>query len=262
MAKQPYIQFYLGDYIKDTRILPLNVKGGWVDLILNMWDNSPKGELTGTIQDFARIMNCDTNEADLVIQTLKRKNIFDYRQVDNEHFTIISRKQKKMVQISETRKKIGELGGNPALLNQKSKDNLTKKKSKDNLNTEYEYDNETENNISNNVTNSLVSNGKIEISEIDVGATIEFIKLTKDVKLTNDQVKDFFKAFKINNSHEVYSSRSKGMKHFREWLKLQNFSNGTNSKHVNGNSKSAGAYELLEKARANAELIARRNKNN
>lgn len=122
MAKTPYIQFYLGDYIKDTRVLPLNVKGGWVDLILAMWDNEPKGELSGTIDDFSRIMNCSKEEANLVIQTLKQKKIFDYTDFGASGvMKIVSRKQKKMVELSEKRKAAGNQGGNPKLLNQKDK---------------------------------------------------------------------------------------------------------------------------------------------
>lgn len=153
MAKQPYIQFYLGDYIKDTRILPLNVKGGWVDLILAMWDNDIKGELTGAIDDFARVMNCDVAEAHLVIQTLKQKKIFDYRDIGDGHFTIISRKQKKMEKLSKIRKETGKSGGNPVLVKQLNKnlDNQT-----NNLNHEYEYVNEFENKESLKYKNSLI----------------------------------------------------------------------------------------------------------
>lgn len=129
MSERPYIQFYLGDYIKDTRVLPLNVKGGWVDLILAMWNNNPKGEVSGTIEDYSRIMNCSKDEAILVIQTLKQKKIFDYEELPDDLLRIVSRKQKKMEKLSEIRKTVGKTGGNPNLVNQK-----------DNLNAEYEIE--------------------------------------------------------------------------------------------------------------------------
>jgi len=134
MAKQPYIPFYLGDYLKDTRILPLNVRGGWVDLILYMWDNKVRGELVGTYDDFARLMTCSKEEAILVIQTLNQKSIFDYAELPDGKMRIESRKMKNMEKLSKTRKTAGLKGGNPILLNQK-----------DNLNTEYEYKNEVNN---------------------------------------------------------------------------------------------------------------------
>lgn len=144
MAKQPYIQFYIGDYIKDTRILPLNVRGAWVDLILFMWENDPKGELTGDMNDFARMMNCSQDEAILVIQTLKQKKIFAWTDLEEGQIRIVSRKQKKMAEISKTRKKVGELGGNPLLVNKKTTKSNILLNQKDKLNTEYETETETE----------------------------------------------------------------------------------------------------------------------
>jgi len=133
VAKQPYIPFYLGDYLKDTRILPLNVRGGWVDLILYMWDNKVRGELVGTYDDFARLMTCSKEEAILVIQTLNQKNIFDYADIGEGKMRIESRKMKSMEKLSKTRKTSGLKGGNPILLNQK-----------DNLNTEYKDESNNE----------------------------------------------------------------------------------------------------------------------
>lgn len=137
MAKQPYLKFYLGDYIKDTRILPLNVRGAWTDLILFMWDNEPKGEISGTIEDFSRLMCCSVEEANLVIQILKQRKIFDYADLDAGVMKIISRKQKEMAELSETRTKVGKNGGNPALFKPKEEILLNQK---DNLNPEYEYE--------------------------------------------------------------------------------------------------------------------------
>lgn len=149
MAKQPYIPFYLGDYIKDTRILPLNVRGAWVDLILYMWDSKEKGELKGTIEDFSRMMGCSVQEAESCINLLNQKNIFDYEDLGNGVFKIISRKQKKMDELSKIRKKVGKKGGNPILVNQTN----SLLNQKDNLNPEYEYENNKVNTV-----NTLTSN--------------------------------------------------------------------------------------------------------
>jgi hypothetical protein len=215
MAKQPYIQFYLGDYIKDTRVLPLNVKGGWVDLILAMWDNEPKGELTGTIEDFARIMNCSVEEANLVIQTLKQKNIFGYRDAQDGQMQIISRKQKKMLKISESRKNTGKLGGNPILLNQN--DNYIDKV-EDKLIPEYE----------NSINGNKVTRGgvgeKFDLNDLEIQNTIEFVDRIKQKTLTKPEVENYWKAFSIHN--EFLETRAKVVKHFRDWLKFQDMVNG------------------------------------
>lgn len=137
MAKNPYIQFYIGDYIKDTRILPLNVRGAWVDLILFMWNNHHKGEITATIEELSRLMCCSLEEANLVIQTLKQKNIFAWEDLEDGRIKIVSRKQKKMVALSEKRTESGKKGGNPQLTQPNSENLLNQT---DKLNTEYEYE--------------------------------------------------------------------------------------------------------------------------
>lgn len=141
MSKQPYIPFYIGDYIRDTRMLPLNVRGAWVDIILQSWDND--GEVIGTMEDIARLISCSTEEAILVIQKLKQKLIFDWEDLPHGEIKIICRRVKKMKQISETRKLAGIQGGNPNLLKQNKK--RGKPKVKQNPEYDNEYDNESTN---------------------------------------------------------------------------------------------------------------------
>lgn len=142
MAKQPYIPFYIGDYIRDTRILPLNVRGGWVELILQSWDSG--GEIVGTMEDFSRLMSCTKEEAILVIQVLKQKNIFGWEDLPNGEIKIICRKIKKMQELSEKRKKAGLEGGNPDLVKQNKKRGKAKVKQNTENENEYEYENENE----------------------------------------------------------------------------------------------------------------------
>lgn len=163
MAKQPYIPFYIGDYIRDTRMLPLNVRGAWVDIILQSWDND--GEVTGTMEDIGRMISCSTDEAILVIQKLKQKLIFDWEDLPNGEIKIICRRIKKMKQISETRKLAGIQGGNPNLLNQNKKRGKPKVKQ----NPEYEYENENENRNedinTNEIENSVSRKSKVKKPE-------------------------------------------------------------------------------------------------
>jgi hypothetical protein len=143
MPKSPWLKFYIGDYIKDTRILPLEVRGACVDLCLYMWENEPKGEIEGTIQDFSRIMGCSIDEATRCLRIMNEKKIFNFgfllkennkeKLKENSPFAseanmagehqanepaiirITSRKQKRMAAESEMKKQTGKLGGNPIL---------------------------------------------------------------------------------------------------------------------------------------------------
>lgn len=128
--------FYIGDYLRDTRILPLNVRGGYIDIMLAMWSNNPPGEFAASIEEYSRIMSCGVDEANLVIQTLIQKNIICFEILPNLVYKITSAKQKKMIELSEIRKKAGFLGGNPKLI---------KKLVKQKVNHPVEYENEYEN---------------------------------------------------------------------------------------------------------------------
>lgn len=254
MSKQPYIQFYLGDYIKDTRVLPLNVKGGWVDLILAMWDNEPKGELIGTMEDYARIMNCSKEEADLVIQTLKQKKIFDYDDLSNGHFRIISRKQKKMEKLSEIRKKAGKTGGNPNLLNQKDNQQSNQKY---NQNPEYEYKDEDV------LKDRGVGKGwntkpgcefhEMNLDEVKAGAVKELFRISKNHNLTNEQLKGLWYTFKIQNftGEKYYNSPNDVYSHFINWSKSQNITNGNASHKQSASGTKLGTSEARTEALRN-----------
>lgn len=158
--KQPYIPFYVGDYLTDTRILPLNVRGAWVDLILYMWNNEPKGEISGTYEEYARLIGCSVDEMMFCIDLLNQKKICDCEFVGDKVIKLKSRKIKNIMAISEKRQNAGKMGGNPNLVNQKklfaSDDGLSKTNQKPEY--EYEYNNESDN------TNVLGGVGEIKDS--------------------------------------------------------------------------------------------------
>lgn len=110
MGKQPYIPFYTGDYLKDTRVLPLAVRGAWVDLLIFMWDAPVRGELIGTIEDFARMMSCERSEAEFALNLLKQKSTADFVLLPTGETKIISRKMKRESEISEKRSNAGKKG--------------------------------------------------------------------------------------------------------------------------------------------------------
>lgn len=111
MGKQPYIPFYIGDYLKDTRVLPLAVRGAWVDLILFMWDAPVRGELLGTYEDFARLLSCTVQEAEFALNLLEAKKTADISK-QGEQIRVCSRRMMKEASISVTRSRAGSDGGN------------------------------------------------------------------------------------------------------------------------------------------------------
>jgi hypothetical protein len=110
MAKQPYIPFYIGDYIKDTRRLPLAVRGAWVDLLLFMWDEPIKGEIVGTIEEFSGMLSCTKPECEFALGLLIEKGVCNHEKLAGEKIKIISRRMKKDADISLKRSLSGKTG--------------------------------------------------------------------------------------------------------------------------------------------------------
>ncbi len=62
---------------------------------------------------------------------------------------------------------------------------------------------------------------KNEISEIEIGKTIQYLKLTAQITLDRTDVLKYWEAFLINTEKEFYPDESKKLTHFRNWLKMQ-----------------------------------------
>lgn len=120
MAKQPYIPLYTGDYLKDTRILPLEVRGAWVDIMIFMWESKEKGTIIGTMDEFALMLGCSLKKANTIIGLLQEKGICDFEVLKNGHIKLISRRIVRDVELSQKRKDAGSKGGNPNLVKQTS----------------------------------------------------------------------------------------------------------------------------------------------
>lgn len=150
MGRQPYIPLYVGDYLKDTRILPLSVRGFWVDMILFMWDAPVRGEITGHPEDFARLAGCTTDEANFALNLLKQKSTADFVLLADGQTKIISRKMKRDAEISKKRSEAGKNGVDAKFAKAKAEAIEQAK-----LKQKPEYDNEVEIDIELKLTESL-----------------------------------------------------------------------------------------------------------
>lgn len=70
MAKRPYIQFFVGDWIRDTRFLPAEAKGAWIDTLCLLHDAPIHGMLSQPVGGWARLWGIDEKQADAVIEQL------------------------------------------------------------------------------------------------------------------------------------------------------------------------------------------------
>jgi uncharacterized protein YdaU (DUF1376 family) len=70
MAKAPAFQFYVADYMQDTRMVSLAARGAWMDLLCTMWRSQNRGQVTSTIIGYARLFGCTVEQAQSVIDEL------------------------------------------------------------------------------------------------------------------------------------------------------------------------------------------------
>lgn len=139
--KQPYIPFYVGDYLKDTRILPLSVRGFWVDILLYMWHAEHRGIIKGTISEFSRMAACTEKEADFAIDLLMQKNIANVTKDKSGEIEIQSRRMVHDAKISEIRSKAAK-SKNLHKQNKSKTINKTLSKKEQNPDIDIDYDNE------------------------------------------------------------------------------------------------------------------------
>jgi len=59
MGKQPAFQFYTGDWLKDPALQACSTatRGIWINLLANMWESNPRGEVHGTVEEIVRLSN-------------------------------------------------------------------------------------------------------------------------------------------------------------------------------------------------------------
>jgi hypothetical protein len=98
-----------------------------------------------------------------------------------------------------------------------------------------------------------------ELPEEKVNATIELVRITKKQVVTALQVTEMWGVFKIQNltGKKYYADVGDVHSHFINWIKKQDFTNGSTNKNGSGNKQTAGAVSFLE--RAQAKLAARGN---
>lgn len=115
MAKLPYMQFFPGDYIKDTRLLSLQARGAWMDLLCLMWDSNPRGVVSHNYQAYSRLFGCDEPTAKASIEELVMAKICDCQDINNTTVTLSCRRMVKDEKLrndgAERQRRLREKGG-------------------------------------------------------------------------------------------------------------------------------------------------------
>lgn len=215
MAKDPAMLWYWGDWHSGTVLMSRFLKGCYIDILHAQFNN---GRLS-----LEEIKTCLGSDFGTSWPTLQKKfkqdekGLFFNERLEHEK----NRRQK----FSESRR-----------------ENVNKRYDKTtyeptyvehmNLHMENENRNENENEIKDKGVQ-----GEKELTALEIGNTIEFIHRVQQVKLSQDEVKNYWQAFLLNGQEAAYYTREKKIQHFRYWLKKQHGNKSvTNS---NGAHKSA-----------------------
>ena len=77
--KLPALMFYTGDWLKDAavrRLCPAS-RGIWFDLLCFMWESSPRGVITATIDELARMVGASASEIQTFMNEAQRASVCD-----------------------------------------------------------------------------------------------------------------------------------------------------------------------------------------
>lgn len=189
------------------------------------------GELFITILEYVNDLNPKVNDlaVDLVFEPIKHQ---------------LKRDLKEWEETRADRSKAGKLGGIRSGETRRNKANeASASKSK-----------QTQANEAVTVNATVTDN---DISEIEIGATIQFCVLSLNRDYNKKRIVELWQAFLINGQEKSYTGRGKKIQHFRNWIKTQPNLNGThqqpNRPGVKAGSKSSGAHKLVDQMRTEYE---------
>lgn len=125
MAKLPSFQFYPGDWKRDAGVQALSYeeRGVWFELLLIMFEASPRGKLTfsnGTPMPecaVASMLGLDNQKYNQILSKLLKYGVASK---EEDTGIIYCRRMVRDAELSKKRVEAGKLGGNPNLLNQNS----------------------------------------------------------------------------------------------------------------------------------------------
>lgn len=108
MSKQPYMAFFTGDWLKDPKLSLCSpaTRGIWIDLICALHELAHGGQVTGTLEQLARLCRCSVAEMDSALTQLQTHQAAEIRLRDDA-YTVICRRLRREAEISRKRAEAG-----------------------------------------------------------------------------------------------------------------------------------------------------------
>lgn len=87
MGKAPAFQFYIRDWLSDPllKMVSHTTKGIWIDLLCYLWESPDRGKLTGTHENFIKMLGCTPKEWE---QFFNDANVTQFADVTNCNNTV------------------------------------------------------------------------------------------------------------------------------------------------------------------------------
>lgn len=219
MAKDPAINWYFDNWAGGTFGMSRFHKGCYMDLLSAQYHI---GHLS--LDKIKTILGNDFSAWQILKEKFEQdanKNFF------NERLAAEVRKREKY---SESR------SSNRKRTHEKDMNNISK--THDSIYNETETENEIK---------DMGVQGEKELTQLDIGNTVEFIHRVRQVKLSHDEVKNYWQAFLLNGAEPSYYSQDKKIKHFRNWVKKE-IQNGST---INSGGVKAGTSKARTEALRN-----------
>lgn len=118
MGKNPGFYFYPSDWTRDLDDQDIEIEGAWIRVCCRLWWADNRGQATKTLKEWSRILRKTEKKTMKIFQILIEKHIASGSVLDNQNVTIINRRMVRDSEISQLRREVGKLGGNPTLLKQ------------------------------------------------------------------------------------------------------------------------------------------------
>lgn len=101
MGKLPAFQFYPSDYLRDTRRIPLEARGAWMDLLCQMWESPTRGTITDTMEGFGLLFGVTPDRADTIISLLAVQKVCEISRKSRGRVTITNRRMVREERVRE-----------------------------------------------------------------------------------------------------------------------------------------------------------------
>jgi hypothetical protein len=119
MPKQPYIQFFTGDWLKDPKLSLCSpaTRGIWIDILCAIHEVQNGAHVQGTVRELARLCRADSSEMAEAITELEKTKAADISREADDLIVITCRRIARQLELKQHRSEAGSKGGSKSQSN-------------------------------------------------------------------------------------------------------------------------------------------------